>query len=199
MPATSIPSIAKTNLSCGDVLVLEDPAINPAYIELYADPTARGGILEAEGTVEIKFREKELLATMQRLDPECARLAADIKQKKEELKRVEAQAAAASTRASTSSPLNRRESQIFKQPQQRGESKTGSPTNFELLQTAALTASASALAAAVDALKKELAELEKSLRKHQESLSHAYHQVAINLVDLHDNPTRMLAKGTHIP
>ena len=144
--------------------------------------------------MEIKFREKELLATMQRLDPECARLATEIKQKKEELKRAEAQAAAASNRATTSSPLNRRESQIFKQPQRR-ESKTSSPTNCELLLAAAAASAASALATAVDALKKELLELEKALRKHQESLSHAYHQVAINLVDLHDNPTRMLEKG----
>lgn len=28
----------------------------------------RGGVLEAEGTVEIKFRRKELLKTMRRLD-----------------------------------------------------------------------------------------------------------------------------------
>jgi len=29
----------------------------------------RGGVLEPEGTVEIKFREKELLKTMKRIDP----------------------------------------------------------------------------------------------------------------------------------
>ena len=34
----------------------------------------RGGILEPEGTVEIKFRYKDLSKTMHRLDPVCANL-----------------------------------------------------------------------------------------------------------------------------
>ena len=35
---------------------------------------ARGGVLEAEGTVEIKFRRKDLLKTMRRLDSVYASL-----------------------------------------------------------------------------------------------------------------------------
>lgn len=35
----------------------------------------RGGVLEAEGTVEIKYRRKDLLKTMKRLDPVYAGLA----------------------------------------------------------------------------------------------------------------------------
>lgn len=35
----------------------------------------RGGVLEAEGTVEIKYRRKDLLKTMRRLDPVYAGLA----------------------------------------------------------------------------------------------------------------------------
>lgn len=31
----------------------------------------RGGILEPEGTVEIRFRKKDLVKTMHRLDPVC--------------------------------------------------------------------------------------------------------------------------------
>lgn len=34
----------------------------------YYFPKFRGGVLEAEGTVEIKFRRKDLLKTMRRLD-----------------------------------------------------------------------------------------------------------------------------------
>lgn len=34
----------------------------------------RGGVLEAEGTVEIKFREKDLVKVMHRLDPVCVRI-----------------------------------------------------------------------------------------------------------------------------
>ncbi|XP_048467701.1 acetyl-CoA carboxylase [Rhincodon typus] len=45
-----------------------DPTINPLYIELYADQESRGGVLEPEGTVEIKFRRKDLVKTMRRID-----------------------------------------------------------------------------------------------------------------------------------
>ena len=34
----------------------------------------RGGVLEPEGTVEIKYRYKDMSKTMMRLDPECKRL-----------------------------------------------------------------------------------------------------------------------------
>lgn len=38
----------------------------------------RGGVLEAEGTVEIKFRRKDLLKTMRRLDSVYAGLAGQL-------------------------------------------------------------------------------------------------------------------------
>ena len=38
-------------------------------VEMYADPVARGGVLEPEGIVEIKFRVPDLLKAMHRLDP----------------------------------------------------------------------------------------------------------------------------------
>lgn len=37
--------------------------------------SSRGGVLEAEGTVEIKFRRKDLLKTMRRIDRTYADLA----------------------------------------------------------------------------------------------------------------------------
>ncbi|XP_076855025.1 acetyl-CoA carboxylase isoform X2 [Brachyhypopomus gauderio] len=58
----------------GGSWVVIDPSINPQCIELYADRESRAGILEAEGTVAIKFRKKNLLKTIHRLDPECVRL-----------------------------------------------------------------------------------------------------------------------------
>lgn len=36
---------------------------------MYADDGARGGVLEPEGMVEIKFRTPELRAAMSRIDP----------------------------------------------------------------------------------------------------------------------------------
>nr|XP_025042235.1 acetyl-CoA carboxylase 2 [Pelodiscus sinensis] len=58
----------------GGSWVVIDPTINPVYMELYADKESRGGILEAEGTVEIKFRRKDLIKTMRRIDSVCIRL-----------------------------------------------------------------------------------------------------------------------------
>ncbi|PWA19506.1 hypothetical protein CCH79_00006981 [Gambusia affinis] len=52
----------------GGSWVVIDPTINLLCMELYADRESRGGVLEPEGTVEIKFRRKDLLKTMRRLD-----------------------------------------------------------------------------------------------------------------------------------
>lgn len=41
---------------------------------MYADPAARGGVLEPEGIVEIKFRTPDLIKAMHRLDPGIAQL-----------------------------------------------------------------------------------------------------------------------------
>ncbi|XP_046904010.1 acetyl-CoA carboxylase isoform X3 [Hypomesus transpacificus] len=59
----------------GGSWVVIDPTINPLYMELYADRESRGGVLEPEGTVEIKFRRKDLLKTMRRIDSVYGRLA----------------------------------------------------------------------------------------------------------------------------
>ena len=41
---------------------------------MYADPAARGGVLEPEGIVEIKFRTPDLIKAMHRLDHGIAKL-----------------------------------------------------------------------------------------------------------------------------
>ncbi|CAO0802940.1 unnamed protein product [Mucor circinelloides] len=52
----------------GGAWVVVDPTINADMMEMYADKQARGGVLEPEGIVEIKYRKPALLATMARLD-----------------------------------------------------------------------------------------------------------------------------------
>mmetsp|Transcript_9843 Transcript_9843/g.16193 ORF Transcript_9843/g.16193 Transcript_9843/m.16193 type:complete len:2349 (-) Transcript_9843:1208-8254(-) len=52
----------------GGAWVVIDSKINPEMVEMYADPEARGGVLEPQGIVEIKFRKRDLLLAMQRLD-----------------------------------------------------------------------------------------------------------------------------------
>jgi acetyl-CoA carboxylase / biotin carboxylase 1 len=53
----------------GGAWAVVDPSINPRHMEMYADPESRGGVLEPEGVVEIRFRQKDLLKVMRRLDP----------------------------------------------------------------------------------------------------------------------------------
>jgi len=53
----------------GGAWVVLDSTINPDMMEMYADVDSRGGVLEPEGTVEIKYRKPTLINTMQRLDP----------------------------------------------------------------------------------------------------------------------------------
>lgn len=56
----------------GGAWVVLDSLINPQYMESYADPESRGGVLEPEGTVEVKYKEKDLVKTINRLDPVIA-------------------------------------------------------------------------------------------------------------------------------
>lgn len=58
----------------GGAWVVIDPTINQDMMEMYADVNARGGVLEPEGIVEIKYRKPQLLATMERLDEQYASL-----------------------------------------------------------------------------------------------------------------------------
>ncbi|CAI4218074.1 unnamed protein product [Parascedosporium putredinis] len=58
----------------GGSWVVVDPTINPTFMEMYADEEARGGVLEPEGLVGIKYRTPKQLDTMARLDPTYAAL-----------------------------------------------------------------------------------------------------------------------------
>jgi len=86
----------------GGSWVVIDPTINPSMMEMYADPTSCGGVLEPEAIVEIKYRSKDIRKTMERLDPvmkkligqladshitnaEKARLEQEIKRREEQL------------------------------------------------------------------------------------------------------------------
>ncbi|GAB1319942.1 acetyl-coenzyme-A carboxylase [Madurella fahalii] len=53
----------------GGSWVVVDPTINPVAMEMYADVEARGGVLEPEGIIGIKYRKDKQLETMARLDP----------------------------------------------------------------------------------------------------------------------------------
>lgn len=58
-----------------------DPTINPTHMEMYADEDGRGGVLEPEGIVGIKYRRDKQLETMARLDQTYADLKAQLTDK----------------------------------------------------------------------------------------------------------------------
>lgn len=58
----------------GGSWVVVDPTINPTAMEMYADVEARGGVLEPEGIIGIKYRKDKQIETMARLDPVYAGL-----------------------------------------------------------------------------------------------------------------------------
>lgn len=58
----------------GGAWVVVDPTINPDFMEMYADKECRGGVLEPEGTIEIKFKQKDIIKAMTRLDPKYSDL-----------------------------------------------------------------------------------------------------------------------------
>jgi len=68
----------------GGAWVVVDPSINESMMEMYCDKDARGGVLEAEGTVEIKYRKKDVVLTMARLDKEYGEIVANLKTEQDE-------------------------------------------------------------------------------------------------------------------
>ncbi|GMH62235.1 hypothetical protein TrLO_g1502 [Triparma laevis f. longispina] len=52
----------------GGAWVVIDSTINASVMEFYSSETARGGVLEAAGAASIKFRKKDLIKSMHRLD-----------------------------------------------------------------------------------------------------------------------------------
>ncbi|KAL9596611.1 MAG: hypothetical protein Q9219_005694 [cf. Caloplaca sp. 3 TL-2023] len=65
----------------GGSWVVVDPTINADCMEMYADEDARGGILEPEGIVNIKYRKERQLETMARLDSTYASLKQKLSEK----------------------------------------------------------------------------------------------------------------------
>ncbi|XP_054153729.1 acetyl-CoA carboxylase-like isoform X3 [Oppia nitens] len=77
----------------GGAWAVVDTTINPRHMNMFADPDGRGGVLEPEGTVEIRFRQKDLIKTMHRCDNGCKDLLIKINESNsaDEKKRLEGQ------------------------------------------------------------------------------------------------------------
>jgi len=78
----------------GGSWVVVDPTINPQFMEMYADEDSRGGVLEPEGIVGIKYKKERQLDTMARLDPTYSELKAKLNAEntpQDQLKAIKAQ------------------------------------------------------------------------------------------------------------
>ncbi|KAJ6730387.1 hypothetical protein OIU85_021209 [Salix viminalis] len=64
----------------GGAWAVLDSKINSDHIEMYADRTAKGNVLEPEGMIEIKFRTKDLVECMGRLDQQLISLKAKLQE-----------------------------------------------------------------------------------------------------------------------
>lgn len=74
----------------GGAWVVLDASINESVMEMYASAdSARGGVLEANGAASVKYRTKDLLATMHRLDDKLKSLDAELQERVCEIERQE--------------------------------------------------------------------------------------------------------------
>lgn len=62
----------------GGAWAVLDATINSRYMEMYADPDSRGGVLEPEGTIEIRFRFKDQVKAMHRCDNVCKKIIGEL-------------------------------------------------------------------------------------------------------------------------
>ena len=180
----------------GGAWVVLDPTINIDWMEMYCDERGRGGVLEPQGLVSVKYRQKDLLATMRRLDQRLTRLAARLAHAERELKLPEAER----TRLHRLTADDLADDRAWRCDD----------------EDVAAPASAAAAAAADDAallkpseevLRRDAdgpcdavcAELVASLRARidarEKALLPIYNQIAVSFADLHDTPGRMHAKG----
>jgi len=74
----------------GGAWVVLDASINESVMEMYASvENAKGGVLEANGAASVKYRLKDILATMHRLDDKLKSLDAELQERVCETERQE--------------------------------------------------------------------------------------------------------------
>jgi acetyl-CoA carboxylase/biotin carboxylase 1 len=166
----------------GGAWVVVDPTINERYMELYADKESRGNVLEPEGTVEIKYRARDLIKTMHRVDPIC-------KEHLNNIKEINIKIASLTNKANILPESN--SSENFDKLMNKKEDE---PVEDSTMQQQKLKQSLSIEQKEIDILKEQIREIEKKLDTREKYLMPIYQQIAISFADLHDTPGRMLHK-----
>eukprot|EP01083_Nonionella_stella_P225808 802487_1 len=155
----------------GGAWVVVDTSINADFMEMYASPNSRGGVLEPAGTCDVKFKKRQLLKLMRRLDSELAHLDESLKRKQEavdcfdEMKEL---------------PIR--------------ESVESLDTPKDSQRSSRVSEMSGRRSVAMSLQKSEIVELRKFIADREEKLLPVYQQIVLTVADLHDTPGRMLKK-----
>jgi len=151
----------------GGAWVVLDPTINANMMEMYcASENARGGILEPNGTIEIKFKQPDVLKTMHRLDPKLRELDIQLKKLELELK-------------STNNNNNT-------------NNNNGSNNNKVSSSSSSISSS---IADGLTEVKEKLRSIRAAIAALESDLLPVYTRIATSFADLHDTCGRMQTKG----
>eukprot|EP01134_Creolimax_fragrantissima_P000481 CFRG0481T1 len=158
----------------GGAWVVVDPAINPDMMDMYCDVNARGGVLEPEGTVEIKFRERDRLKVMLRNDKVYQDL---LSQRRGALEKAAEDSLLVKRGTGgdllTTPPPSPSSGMVGSNEERPREA---SDDEHERTQTV-------------------IHKLDALIHKREKDMKSVYHQVAVQFADLHDRASRMKEKG----
>ncbi len=196
----------------GGAWVVVDSTINEQFMEMYSDDDTRGGVLEPEATVEVKYRHEEIIATAHRLDSQLIALDAELAVVRQYLaahglptvEEKKREALAKKKKSSSEeqsvpySPDGTAPAPTAKSTDSKAKSPPGS-NNPRAAASGADDKSGSSLpsttASDVKAPARSEEQVLADIKAREKLLSPVYHQVATAFADLHDTPGRMTAKG----
>jgi acetyl-CoA carboxylase/biotin carboxylase 1 len=175
----------------GGAWVVLDPTINQDWMEMYCDERGRGGVLEPQGLVSVKYRQKDLLTTMRRLDQRLVRMRA-------RLAFVERQLKLDASEAKQHRPLE----QIDIEDDRACDEEDADVAAASTATNGAKSASSeAALRVSIDGVQHDAVSgevvrvLSARIASREKALLPIYNQIAVSFADLHDTPGRMRAKG----
>jgi acetyl-CoA carboxylase/biotin carboxylase 1 len=171
----------------GGAWVVLDPTINTDWMEMYCDERGRGGVLEPQGLVSVKYRQKDLLATMRRLDQRLVRMRARVAFVERQLK-----VDAAQRKQYRLTPTDIEDDRAC---EEEDADAAAAPNGAgKPIDEAALRVTIDG--ALHDATSEDVVRvLGARIASREKALLPIYNQIAVSFADLHDTPGRMRAKG----
>lgn len=174
----------------GGAWVVVDSTINPTYMEMYAAETARGGVLEPEGTVDVKFKKPHIISLMHRLDNRLISLTTQLTGLEAKLKDLQGRQSRKEKQQPTPEPHHASPHQHKKKRHHKKNHKKNN-NNQQKSENNKKQTDEDALKHTIELIKQTKMEISK----REQMLLPLYHTVATAFADLHDTPGRMISKG----